>query len=401
LKKKFSFPALLVVVQLIICFWRTTKLSGSFLLVDLFYPIQILLFTLFIASLFDFRKILSFKVIKISYERIIGILVIVFFVISIIINFSFSDMLKIIGYPTMVIMFFYYYPKYLSKNIELLEKFFNYILFFSTISSFLSLIGYLGIVNMNPFYFNSTIGIYHSPNTTPFIYTVSIPILIYKYSTKKMKLSIFVVLMCLFLFCLLFTYSRAGYLGVSIAFLILAYSKSKKSFIAAVIILVAVIFLIGLEFSNTKGVGSILSRGTLWLTAWDMIFRNTNSTLWGYGISKSLKIFVDEKIFFGNVELSVIEPHNFILFLSIQFGLLFTLFLLNMIFTIIIKGLYYKNKIKDKSNLIGLGVSVCLGLIFQNLLESYLSIYEFFIVPIFLFFLGYIYFSYRVRNIKL
>jgi hypothetical protein len=395
---KFSLSAILVYILLIVCFWRTTRLIGSFVLVDLIYPIQIIIFIFFVSITLDIKNLFNSVIFKLSFDKFLGLMIIIFFLLSVIKNYEQSDTLKILGYPITIILFYFFLPQYFYRNPYLLEKFFNIILVISFVSSITSVIGFLGLIDMNVSEFNSTIGIYHNPNTTPIIYIISIPILMYKFFEKKIKITWFILLTTLFAFCLLFTFSRAGYLGMCASILAFTYNKSKKIFIFSILLLLMSILLIGMDFAGSKGAGSAITRGTLWLTAWDMIFRDGNHTLWGYGITKSLKIFVEEKMYFGNMEVNVVEPHNFILFFSIQFGLLFTILILAFVNTILIKSTIIRNRIKEQKGLIILGVAVCIGFQFQNLFESYLAIYEFYAVPIFLFFLGYLNFIINLKK---
>ncbi len=234
-------------------------------------------------------------------------------------------------------------------------------------------------------------GLFGHPNTMAFIYTITIPILIYKYFTNQYPFYKFIILMFILVIGLLYTFSRAGYIGCCIAILVFAYKRSKKIFLLTVFILLIAFLNLFLIFSQSKG-DSSYPRMLLVLTAIDMIFyRGSTFMLWGYGIFNNIKVFTSDKLFFGSTE-QVVNPHNLFLLLSIQFGVLFTLSLFVLFVLIILKAFLKKKYLNFRfSQRTNLGLFVLLGLFFQNMLEDIVVYPEFFVMPLFLIFLGYLY----------
>ncbi|MBK8553747.1 MAG: O-antigen ligase family protein [Ignavibacteria bacterium] len=239
-------------------------------------------------------------------------------------------------------------------------------------------------------------GYFMHPNTASHFYTIMIPIIFYKYFTKKFGFTEFIIILFLFILALLFTFSRAGYIGASVSLLIVAYSRSKKYFFITIILFAASVYFFLIDFISAKGDSSI-ARLLLWVAAVNMIVADLNHSLWGYGVTNALTVFQNEKIYFGSIE-EVPDPHNIILLLSIQFGLLFVISLLIFLITLFIKifsarntNYFSENKFK-----IYLCISILLGLISQNMLENVLAYPEHFVLNVFFIFSGMLY--YFVNN---
>ncbi|MEO6694620.1 MAG: O-antigen ligase family protein [Ignavibacteria bacterium] len=234
-------------------------------------------------------------------------------------------------------------------------------------------------------------GVFMHPNTASHFYTILIPILLYKILSGKSKL---VIILPIFLLCvtaLLFTFSRAGYIGTGLAMITLIFFKSKKIFIFSLIIFIASYFFIINDFIATKEDSSI-SRIILWITAIDMITRDSMHMIWGYGVFNALEVFQNEKFFFGSREV-VPDPHNSFLLFSIQFGLLFSVSLTVFIIVIYLKLFFRRTNliIKKHFTQIFLAISVTIGILFQNMFENILVYPEYYVMPFYLIFLGYIY----------
>ncbi|MDQ3021691.1 MAG: O-antigen ligase family protein [Bacteroidota bacterium] len=234
-------------------------------------------------------------------------------------------------------------------------------------------------------------GYFMHPNTASHFYTIMIPLLLYQYFAKKINFSKFLTILILFVLGLLFTFSRAGYIGASVSLLIIAYSKSKKFFFITIILLVISIYLFILDFIFAKSDSSI-SRVLLWATAIDMIIRDGGHSLWGYGVSNALTIFQNEKIYFGSTE-EVPDPHNVILLLAIQFGLLFVISLILFLIVLFVKIYFIRHTdyfIENRTKIF-LCLSITFGLISQNMVENVLAYPEHFVLNIFFIFIGYLY----------
>jgi len=267
------------------------------------------------------------------------------------------------------------------------ENFLNIILIFVTMNSFAAIIFNFIQVNTNPLYPGHLLGFFNHPNTLSIIYTISIPIVFYKYFAAKIKPVLFIILLALFSYCLLFTFSRAGYLGALLGILLITFFKSKKTFVITIIItsLIMTYFVFGLASSK---INSSVARILLMTTAISMISQNTGSFLWGTGVYNSIEVFKDEKIFFGNYE-NVVDPHNIILLLGIQFGMIVSI--LSIFYVLLIS---FKTTLKSKLLIqsdklkVNLLVTIIIATLFHNMLEDILVYPEFFVMPLFLTFFG-------------
>jgi hypothetical protein len=114
--------------------------------------------------------------------------------------------------------------------------------------------------------------------------------------------------------------------------------------------------------------------------------------IWGYGVFNALEVFQSEKFFFGSREI-VPDPHNSILLLSIQFGVVFTAVLSASILLLYLKVFLERKSIlyRRHKNKISLSIAITLGLLGQNMVENILVYPEYFVMQAFLIFLGYIY----------
>jgi hypothetical protein len=241
------------------------------------------------------------------------------------------------------------------------------------------------------------LGLFHHPNTNAAVFSIVVPAAFYKvfYSSKRnyLHISLFV-----FLFTsMLFTYSRATFIGVGIALLLLTFFKSGKIMIFFAAILTIIGFTVLDTFFLAKGGFSSISRLLLYYTAFQMIIENVSSMLFGYGVFRALEIFVTEKLFVGSLEV-VVDPNNMLLLLAIQFGIIITIAFTSFIIFIFIIGISRLNKLSPerKSGLI-ISISLIADLFIQNQFEDILVYPEYFVYPVFLTFLGYIYHSFRYK----
>ncbi|MBM4157963.1 MAG: hypothetical protein FJ216_04180 [Ignavibacteria bacterium] len=339
------------------------------------------------------------------------LIITIFFVIfsTFYINIENNLNIQAIGRVTIYLFQFYILYFFLAKELNddknLFEKFLNGILIFCTISSIFSLLSLHFGYNSEGRKFVSSVGFFLSPNTTSFVYTFAFPILSYKYLIRKISLLPFILLLVLFLYCLLFTYSRAGFVGCLTTILILTFFHSKRYFIITLALLIITTSSLFLDILLLKS-DSSLSRSLLTLTAVGLITHDVNTLLWGYGTSYATKIFEDQKSLYGNFELNVSTPHNFILLFILQYGIItllpFLFFLINLIF----RGIRIRSIINDDQRKKGieLSVSIILGLIAQNLFEDVFVMPEFPVMPLVLVFLGYLYYNLvkkSTKNLKL
>ncbi len=388
---KFKLADHVIFLMLILIFYNATILPGSAIMYNGIVFIQFFLFISFF-SLKLKENILKNPIPKVNTFNIIFFLILLVFFYSafrnIDTNKSISSLFKLLSYFVLLILLFFYFSKRILKNELLFEKFLSYLIYTGIFVSLISLVTFFTGLPLNTTYSAMTTGIFIHPNTASHIFTILVPVTIYKYFSKKISLSFFLFLIILFLVTLLFTLSRAGYIGTLLAILIITYSKSKKIFFITIFFLIISVYLVILDFTFAKSNSSI-SRIILWATAYDMIVRDLPHTLFGYGVTEAITLFRNEKFFFGSIE-DVPDPHNTLLLFSIQFGVIFTFLILLIvilnyvkIFFIRKKDYYIRNKLK-----IFLCISITVGLSVQNMMENILAYPEHFVMAFYFIFLG-------------
>ncbi len=396
LENVFDYKYKILFVYILYKIYCITVFPGADFLHSIGFNLDILILVPFLISIFEFDKFFKYRI-NIDNLPIFFIFLTLFFFLfsSFVINnsyISFNELLKIIIYIVLFFSFFYKFANKLFENDRLFEKFLNIIIIFACISSFFSLCSVIWGFNGEGRFSGTTIGFFFNPNSTAFVYSFSIPVLIYKYYTKQINNIFFFIILILFLYCLLFTLSRAGLMSVLLSSLFMVYSKSKKLFIFLLVILLLVVLSFLAEYLSLK-TDSSLARGLLILTAISMITSSSQSFLYGYGVTNAIKIFEEEKRDFGNFEVTVNNPHNFILLVMIQYGLLTLLPYLLFILSLIIMGIKKRMKIlvmKDRRKL-ELSIAIILGMLIQNQFEEIMVVPEFPVMSVTLIFMGLIY----------
>ena len=393
---KYNLPDFLLIFLLILGLYAFTALPYSGPLEESMAYLQISVFILFVAITLKFKSVLN---LRLRFHNVVVFLWTLFFIFlfssSFVFNFQVSSdvksFFKIFSYFTVVYLFFFAFSKRLYVNKELFEKLINAIL---AIGIFIALSSLLLYFVGNPFnekYDVTAVGFFAHPNGISHVYTIAIPLLVYKFYSKKINLLFFIVILFLMFIALLLTLSRAGFIGVFCALMILAYFRSRALFVATSVIVLILAGTILLEFFTAKGDGSNLSRLLLALTAFQMISASTQSLLWGYGVFESLKIFQLEKLFVGSVEV-VVDPHNMILLMGIQFGLIVTFLYVGIIVFILSKAVF---KFKRGTNIEFYRIITCfaiiVGLLIQSMLENVIVYPSYVFMALFLIFLGYLY----------
>lgn len=389
-----SSGKLVFTVSLIILFFNFYSISVLPLnkeILEIIFFIQLFFFLILFSAGFSFEKTLGFYLPELSiYSVLVSICLIAFLYSCFVVNIGSNNSMayfKILSYFILIYVFVISFSDILFRNEALFEKFLNIILAFAIINSVAAIIFNILGLNKNPIYPSHILGFFSHPNTVSNVFTISIPILFYKYFSRKLSLLIFSALLILFSYCLVFTFSRAGYLGTVIAILLITFFKSKKAFVFTLIIIaiVSVYFIFGIASAKTN---SSLARILLIITAVQMIFMSPGSFLWGYGVYNSIDIFKDEKVFIGSFE-NAVDPHNTILLLGIQFGMIVSFISVTLVFYSCIKALLRVKMLdlQDKSK-INLMITLIMGIFFQNMLEDIVVYPEYFIMPLFLTFLG-------------
>lgn len=370
---------------------------GSVVLQIIFY-IQIFLFAILFTANFDFTEFFERKIFgRLDYKYLLFAVLITALLYSTIVhnsgNLDFLSAVKLVSYFILPYIFIACFANLLFNDRKYFEDFLNVIIVFCLVNSifalFLRVIGF----SVSVTYPIQTLGFFSHPNTVSNVYTIAIPILLYKFSAKKINTWLFAGLMIFFLYSLLFTFSRAGYIGAMVGILVFTFIRSKKLFFVSIIIIGIVVAGFVADVAASKSDSSI-SRILLILTAVEMILSSTGSLLWGYGVYNSIELFKNEKIFFGNFE-TVVDPHNLILLLGIQFGMFFTIVCLVVFFSITARVIIKRNKFDSNNKLtIALLVSILYAMFFHNMLEDIIVYPEYFVMPLFLTFFGMIIFYY-------
>jgi len=399
--KKFQFDEKIILFFLLNVFFLS--LSIPFLQILNIFSVKITLFVVVIVSAFSFTKINNYKIYKPGILESLLLLILINFLIS---NFYFNftenlnydSVISIATYIISVVLFFFMMAKRLRTGNEKFDLFTDYILFFAIVLSFVSLIFYASGIHAIPQYSHSSAGLFGHPNTTSMFYTICIPVLIYKYFTKRISFAVFSVLMFLFVTVLLFTYSRAGYIGVGVGILIYTYYRSKTLFFFVLLFVVLIAATIVMEFATSK-VDSSLSRILLISAAISIITFSEKSFLWGYGPVNAIQKFQQEKLFYGDEPVK--NPHNVFLMLSMQFGVLFTAIVTISVLVLLIKGMRLKSRNKnfDDDQRLGLSLTIVAGLSIQNFLEDVLVDPNIFFMSVYFIFAGYIFYSIRLKDL--
>ncbi|MEM4260458.1 MAG: hypothetical protein QXG00_04435 [Candidatus Woesearchaeota archaeon] len=337
--------------------------------------------------------------IKINLTLFLAVSIILFFIISsfyinLEYNLELAAIAKLLLYPVVISFFFYHIPRLIYKGDLLFEKFLNfwlYIAFISIVAALLSMFLKLNFGSGNDFI---AVGFYYSPNIFAFIFTFTIPIIVYKFIVKRISIFSFLFLLIPSLFCLLFTYSRAGYLGFITALAIQLYKRSKILFVTTMVALAFVISTYVIQFAQAKGNISVFSRAEVMYTGYQMIVNNgMTKFLWGYGVNQSRTVFKNELSSAFGFYRRELGPHNLILSLGIQFGMLLTFSVFAFILVLLFKASFHKNKLIHFNNAqrINLSVAIVAGIVAQCMFEDLVIYPEFFTMPLFLVFLGYLY----------
>ncbi|MEO8209070.1 MAG: O-antigen ligase family protein [bacterium] len=399
MKTNFQLSDYLIFFILSVNLYISTNLPAQFTLKSNIHYIQIGVILFLLICTFKPQE-MRFNPFNLNSQKILLITVAAFFILSSFVfnisnNSDLKSFAKLITYPLIAYVFFFYTGKKLLRSDIMFEKYMKVFILAGAISSLISIIIFGLGISPSPSYFFTTHGIFVHPNTTSFLYILIIPLAIYFYYTGKINSFSLTVILSLFIIVLLFTYSRAGYLGAFSAVLIFTFlkSRSKKVFIftSLFIILVASTFVI--DFTTAKQ-NSSAGRLLLMYTAYHMIFQSSSSFLWGYGVYNGVEVFREEKLFFGSYEF-VDDPHNFILLSGIQFGAVLPL--LALVFVIFLYFKFYmtdKEKFSERKLLnIYLCISVTAGYLINNMLEDVIVYPEYYVMPVFLIFLGYLYYS--------
>lgn len=400
MSSRFQLDEKLILTFLLIVFSYSITIPVVHFMNDI--SVKIILFTFVLLLNFSISKIFYRKIVLPDFLELMFILTTVAFCISCFYinlenNLNFESVVSILTYLINFVLFF----MILAHNFRLdnlkFEKMTNLILYFAVFLSIVSLIFVSFGIHYLSLYGHTTAGLFGHPNTTSMFYTICIPVLLYKYFSGKIKFPVFVCLLVLFLIVLLFTFSRAGYIGVGIGILIYTFYKSRVLFVLVSIVVLLVAITIVLDFATAK-VDSSASRMLLIVSAISLITRTDSSLYWGYGPVHGVHEFISEKFFFGNEP--VPNPHNLLLQLSIQFGIIFTILTSLTVLVLLIKGmiLKFKNENFKNDQRLNLSMTIIVSLIIHNFFEDVVVNHLYYVMPVFFFFSGYIYYSIKFKK---
>jgi hypothetical protein len=362
------------------------------------YILLLLIFVFIVLININFTKQFFFTGIKVNLFLLLSLGIIFFFIISsFYVNLDSTleptAILKLLIYPIIISFFFFYIPRLIYLQVSLFEKFLSFWLVFSMFSIFIAFVALILGLDTKQEFPGAAFGFYITPNIFAFVFTFAVPIILYKYFVKRISLITFIFLLVSALSCLLFTYSRAGYIGVFTALIIQMYKRSKLVFIGGLILIAVLTSTFILNFAQSKGNTSTLLRYQLMYVGYDMITNNgIPKFLWGYGVNNSREVFVKELTYNFGLSRAELGPHNVILSLGIQFGMLLTFFCLTLIMLLILKASFLK---KDQTEFeiaqrINLSVAIIIGILAECMFEDLIIYPECYAMPLFLVFLGYL-----------
>jgi len=401
---RFSLPDKVILIFLATNYIVITAIPGLYSIFKIIYFVQIGFFVLYLSVYFDFDYIFKYRFRRINITSFLIIISFLLFLISsFIVNWNYNSdwesIFKLLTYPIVFYFFFIHLAALFFYNDNLFEKFLNVLVLIAFFSSLLALTMFFSGLSLSKYQFAAT-GYFGHPNTAGFIYTLSIPVLFYKRFTNKYSNPKFILFLGALLVGLLFSFSRSAYIGVFISILVITYKKSKKIFAISVLFSLFLIVYLFLGFATAKG-DSSSPRILLIFASFNMIFNyGSRYLLWGYGIFHNIDVFKNQAVLVGSTE-GVPDPHNMIMLSSIQFGLLFTASLALVVAVIIVKTIFNK---KGKNSFfepkINLLISIILGLIAHNMLEDIICYPEYFVMPLFLTYLGYLFLYSNNRQLE-
>jgi O-antigen ligase len=400
MSKRFNLDEKLILIFLLIVFSYSITVPAIHFINNI--SVKIFFFLLVLVLNFSLFEILNRRIKLPDFLEFIFILTVSSFAISCFYinlenNSNFDSIVSISTYIINFFLFFILLGKKFRSNNEKFDKFTNLILYTAIFLSLVSVVYLILGIHYIPLYSHTSAGLFGHPNTASMFYTICIPILFYKFFSGKITLPVFLSILFLFLLVLLFTFSRAGYIGVGVGILIYTFYKSRALFILVGLIVLLVATTIVLDFATSK-VDSSASRFLLMLSAISVITASDSSFYWGNGPVNGVHIFIQEKIFFGNEP--VPNPHNLLLMLSIQFGVIFTVLTSISVLVLLIKGmlLKFKNENFKNDQRLSMCMTIIISLIIQNFFEDVVVNVLYYVMPMFFFFSGYVYYSLKFKD---
>lgn len=400
--KDSSIAEIVCYSSLFFSFLAFSGLPFSAIALTAIYYIHITFFLIFLIIKWDFNSIISFRLKKISTDNAILFLISLTMLLGVFYfnfkgNSDLKSFFKVVSYFPVFFMFAVYIPGIFNDNPKKFEVFLNIVTVFSILNGIYGWFTLFAGLQQNPFYPGYLMGFFNHPNASGFSFSIVIPIVVYKMFMKKGNRFVMMALLVFFLVSLLFTFSRAAYIAAGISLLLLSYFKSRRLFLVMLVISFILIVTIFADFAASKGGLSSLSRLLLFVTAYDMIVADPFHFMWGYGVVNFYDTFTAEKMFLGSLEV-VADPHNFILLLGIQFGMILTtLTVIYVVVTLVKSALSIKKYPVDSHHrhLFIFCYSSVISILIQNLFEDIVIYPEYFLMPLF-----FIYYGFLVKTYK-
>ncbi len=400
--KDSSIAELICYLSLLFSFLAFSGLPFSAIALTAIYYIHIILFLIFLIIKWDFNSIINFKFQRFSSENVILFLIGLTMLLGVFYfnfksNSDVKSIIKIFSYFSVFLMFAIYIPHIFFDNPKKFEVLLNVVAISSLLNGLYGWFTLFAGLQQNPFYPGYLMGFFNHPNASGFSFSLAVPIVVYKMFMKKENRILMIGLLVFFLISLLFTFSRAAYIAAGFSLLLLSYFKSRKIFLVMLGICFVLVVTIFADFAASKGGLSSLSRLLLFVTAYDMIVADPFHFMWGYGVINFYDTFTAEKMFLGSLEV-VADPHNFILLLGIQFGMILTTFTVIYIVITLIKSALSIKKFPvncHHRDLVIFCYSTVISILIQNLFEDIIIYPEYFLMPLFFIFYGFL-----VKNYK-
>ena len=299
---------------------------------------------------------------------------------------------KVIIFLLSLYFYLYFMPAFLEKNSKLLNIFIYALFILGFISGFIGIITvYIPDINSINIYPGLSTSFFQHPNANAFLYCYTMPcgfyILYCQRGEKKLFKNLAIILMITIVFVnQVLTFSRTGIAAVIIGSLIFLFYFYKR-YIFYILIISSFILLFLFNYTTEeKGASTIIGRYSLLISGIETLKSNPYGMLLGYGINNNFREFENTK-----ADLNVIEPHNYphnsILFLALEFGILTVIFILfyylKFIFTSILA--YFRNKLTLVSVLT---FSIVLSVSVQSFFEDFVMFPEYYMFHLFLIFVG-------------
>ncbi len=348
----------------------------------------------------------QFKVKYNRFEKLFFFFLILFFTISLIVNFkdflNADGLFKIITIIGAAYFWIFFFSKRMLSSPRLMNFVINFIFWVGLLSGLYGFftILYPQVNSLNPIP-GTAVSFYQHPNAAAFIYNFSVPCAIYRLIKNKGKVfSSFLIILSLFfmLVNLLFTYSRSGIVVVFLGILMFLYFNYKKTFVFILLILPIIYATLISGFTSSKGLLTLLGRYELLYTSLEIFKSSKLGLYFGFGTYSITDIFDSFRQSLG-IRDSHNYPHNFLIYFTLQFGLFTAITFFILLFYIISRGV--KSFFLKKNSLeFALAVCIVVPTTLQALMEDFVLFPEFYLFHFYLIFIGVIFHYIKVYKLN-